>query len=70
MLENNKEDPHLDSDLRTYEEAMLDIDSDKWQEGLDIDSESIYTNKVWTLVEPPKGVVPISSKWSTSESLK
>ncbi len=25
--------------------------------------ESVYTNQVWTLVDPPEGVKPIECKW-------
>ena len=25
--------------------------------------ESMYTNQVWTLVDPPEGVKPIGCKW-------
>ncbi|KAL0462916.1 UNVERIFIED_CONTAM: Retrovirus-related Pol polyprotein from transposon TNT 1-94 [Sesamum latifolium] len=49
----------LDNDLKTYGEAMSDTDSDKWLEVMD----SMGSNQVWTLVDPPKGVRPVGCKW-------
>ena len=25
--------------------------------------DSMYSNKVWTLVDPPEGIVPVGCKW-------
>ncbi|KAL0302438.1 UNVERIFIED_CONTAM: hypothetical protein Scaly_3032900 [Sesamum calycinum] len=44
-------------------EAMSDIDSDKWLETKKSQMDSMGSNQVWTLVEPPKGVKPIERKW-------
>ncbi|PKI58419.1 hypothetical protein CRG98_021177 [Punica granatum] len=43
----------------TYAEAMTGPNSEKWLEAVGYEMESIYTNQVWTLVDPPKGVKPI-----------
>ncbi|KAK4406499.1 Retrovirus-related Pol polyprotein from transposon RE2 [Sesamum angolense] len=49
----------LDNDLKTYGEAMSDIDSDKWPEAMKLETDSMGSNQVWTLVDPPKGVKPV-----------
>ncbi|KAL0401890.1 UNVERIFIED_CONTAM: hypothetical protein Slati_4218900 [Sesamum latifolium] len=53
----------LDNDPKTYGEAMLDIDSDKWFEAMRSEMDSIGSNQVWTLVDLPKGVGPVGCKW-------
>ncbi|KAL0404281.1 UNVERIFIED_CONTAM: hypothetical protein Sradi_2068900 [Sesamum radiatum] len=54
---------HLDNDPKTYGEAMSDIDSDKWLEAMKSEMDSMGSNQVWTLVDPPKGVRPVGCKW-------
>ena len=63
LLENKEEELPLDNDPRSYGEAMSDIDSKKWQEAMQSEMDSMYSNKVWTLVDPPYGIVPIGYKW-------
>ncbi|KAL0400359.1 UNVERIFIED_CONTAM: Copia protein [Sesamum radiatum] len=53
----------LDNYPNTYGEAMLDIDSDKWLEAMKSEMDSMGSNQVWTLVDPPKGVKPVRCKW-------
>ncbi|KAK4381616.1 Copia protein [Sesamum angolense] len=53
----------MDNDLMTYGEAMSNIDSDKWLEAMRSEMESIGSNQVWTLVDPPKHVKPARCKW-------
>ncbi|KAL0405789.1 UNVERIFIED_CONTAM: hypothetical protein Slati_3892800 [Sesamum latifolium] len=53
----------LDNDPKTYGEAMSDIDSDKWLESTKFEMDSMGSNQVWTLVDPPKGVRPVGCKW-------
>ncbi|CAN6567556.1 unnamed protein product [Malus baccata var. baccata] len=52
-----KEDP------RDYSKAMSDIDSKRWQEAMKSEMDSMYQNQVWTLVDPPEGIVPVGNKW-------
>ena len=52
-----------ETDLYTYREAMLDIDSMKWQEAMKSELDSMHQNQVWDLVPLPEGIVPIGSKW-------
>ncbi|KAL0404050.1 UNVERIFIED_CONTAM: Retrovirus-related Pol polyprotein from transposon RE2 [Sesamum radiatum] len=53
----------LDNDPKTYGEAMSDIDSDKWLEAMKSKIDSMGSNEVWTLVDPPKGVRLVGCKW-------
>ncbi|KAL0439408.1 UNVERIFIED_CONTAM: hypothetical protein Slati_2423800 [Sesamum latifolium] len=53
----------LDNDPKTYGEAMSDINSKKWIEATKFEMDSMSSNKVWTLVDPPKGVKPVRCKW-------
>ncbi|KAL0411156.1 UNVERIFIED_CONTAM: Retrovirus-related Pol polyprotein from transposon TNT 1-94 [Sesamum latifolium] len=53
----------LDNDPKTYGEAMSDIDSDKWLEAMKFEMDSMGTNQVWTLVDPPNGARPVGCKW-------
>ncbi|KAM1376156.1 hypothetical protein ACFX2F_037926 [Malus domestica] len=54
---DTKEDP------RDYTEAMSDIDSKRWQEAMKSEMDSMYQNQVWTLVDPPEGIVHVGNKW-------
>ena len=36
-----------------YEEAMMSPDSAKWLEAMKSEMESMYENKVWTLIDLP-----------------
>ena len=48
----------------TYQDAMNAPDSERWQEAMKSEMDSMYDqNKVWTLVDPPEGVKPIGCKW-------
>ncbi|KAL0405798.1 UNVERIFIED_CONTAM: Retrovirus-related Pol polyprotein from transposon RE2 [Sesamum latifolium] len=42
---------------------MSDIDSDKWLEAMKSKMDSMGSNQVWTLVDPPKGARPVGCKW-------
>ncbi|KAL0333071.1 UNVERIFIED_CONTAM: Copia protein [Sesamum calycinum] len=53
----------LDNDLKTYGEAIMDIDSDKWLEAMKSKMDSMGSNQVWTLMDPPKGINPVGCKW-------
>ena len=47
----------------TYQEAITGPESEKWLETMKSKMDSMYTNQVWTLVEPLVGVNPIGCKW-------
>nr|ABI34376.1 Polyprotein, putative [Solanum demissum] len=47
-----------------YDEALQDEDAEKWIVAMKSEMESMYSNKVWDLVEPHvDGVKPIGCKW-------
>ena len=50
-------------DPNTYNEAMLDIDFERWLEAMKSELDSMHSNQVWTLVDSPEGTVPIGCKW-------
>ncbi|WJX72231.1 hypothetical protein P8452_56130 [Trifolium repens] len=47
----------------TYQEAITGPESEKWLEAMKSEMDSMYTNQVWNLVEPPVGIRPIGCKW-------
>ena len=47
----------------TYEESLNSSESDQWLKAMKSEMDSMYTNQVWTLVDPPKGIKPIRCKW-------
>ena len=49
--------------VTTYEEALEDVDVQEWKRAMDREMESIGSNLVWSLVEAPRGVKPIGSKF-------
>jgi hypothetical protein len=52
-----------DDELVTYAEAMMNLDSEKWQSAMRSEIDSMGDNQVWNLVDPPDGVKPIECKW-------
>ena len=47
----------------TYEESMNSSESDKWLNAMKSEMYSMYTNQVWTLIDPSEGIKPIRCKW-------
>ena len=45
-----------DNEPITYEETVCDIDSERWLEAMRSKMDTMYTNHVWNLVEPPERV--------------
>ena len=52
-----------DGEPITFQEATTGPDSQKWLEAMRSEMDSMYVNKVWTLVDPPESVRPIGCKW-------
>ena len=50
-------------DPKIYDEAISDIDSEKWLKAMKSKIDSICSNQVWTLVDPLEGIVSIGCKW-------
>ncbi|KAL0287599.1 UNVERIFIED_CONTAM: Retrovirus-related Pol polyprotein from transposon RE2 [Sesamum radiatum] len=59
----------LNNFLKTYGEAMSNIDLDKWLEAMQSEMDSMGSNQIWTLVDPPKGVRPVGCKWVCKRKL-
>ncbi|WVZ70691.1 hypothetical protein U9M48_019334 [Paspalum notatum var. saurae] len=54
----------LDNDEpKTYKEAVMGPDSEKWLEAMRSELKSMADNQVWNLVEPLDEVRPIECKW-------
>jgi hypothetical protein len=47
----------------TYREAMVSPESEKWQEAIKSEIDSMYDNQVWTLVNLPDGRKAVDNKW-------
>ncbi|KAK0584086.1 hypothetical protein LWI29_007405 [Acer saccharum] len=45
-------------DPLTYRCAMEDSDKENWQQAMNLEMESMYSNSVWKLVDLPEGVKP------------
>ena len=56
-LVTNQDDP------LTYCDAKDDSNKDKWQDAMNQEMESMYSNSVWELVDPPEDVRTIGCKW-------
>ncbi|KAJ8499784.1 hypothetical protein OPV22_010336 [Ensete ventricosum] len=63
-------DNSQDVDPQTYEEAIMSINSRKWQEAMNSKMDSMYSNKIWNLVDAPKGIVPIGCKWIFKKKIR
>ncbi|KAL0391224.1 UNVERIFIED_CONTAM: Retrovirus-related Pol polyprotein from transposon RE2 [Sesamum calycinum] len=48
---------------------MSDINSDNWLEAMKSEIDSMGSNRICTLVDPPKGVKPIGCKWVYTRKL-
>ena len=63
IIENNEAQVIQNDEPLTYTEAIQSSDSDKWQEAMESEIDSMYVNQVWSLVDAPEGVNPIGCKW-------
>ena len=50
-------------ELKSYQEAIFSPDSNKWLEAMKSEMQSMYDNKVWTLIDLPNGLKTIGCKW-------
>ena len=50
-------------DPYNYNKANQDTDATLWQKIMNTEIESMYSNQVWSLVDPSDGVKPIGCKW-------
>ena len=49
-------------DSNIFDEAMSDINSEKWLDAMKSEIDLMHLNQVWTLVNPPEGIVHIGCK--------
>ena len=55
-------DRDIRNDLKIYDEAMLDVDFEKLMDAMKSEIDSMHSKQVWSLVDLPKGIVPIGCK--------
>ena len=53
----------IDDEPNTYEEAIPDIDFDKWNKAKRIEMDAMHVNQVWTLMDQPDRIKPVGYKW-------
>ena len=53
----------LDTNPCNYDETLKDKDADLLQKVMKSEMQSMYSNQVWDLMEPPRGIKPIECKW-------
>ncbi|WVZ57947.1 hypothetical protein U9M48_008275 [Paspalum notatum var. saurae] len=60
----------LDNDEpKTYKEAVMGPNSEKWLEAMRSELKSMADNQVWNLVEPLDEVRPIECKWGSKKKI-
>ena len=57
------EEFHMEDDPTTYEQAMRSEYATKWLEAMRDEIKSMDSNKVWELMEIPKGAKKVGCKW-------
>ena len=60
-------DRNVRNDPKTYDEAMLDVDFEKWMEAMKIEIDSMHSNQIWTLVDPSEVLYLLGINRSTKE---
>ncbi|XP_073153168.1 uncharacterized mitochondrial protein AtMg00820-like [Henckelia pumila] len=63
LLEGDQVGPEVGCDPRTFKEVISDVDASQWIKAMQSEFESMHSNQVWTLVDPPDGIIPIGCKW-------
>ncbi|KAK3029763.1 hypothetical protein RJ639_038040 [Escallonia herrerae] len=61
---------NVESDPRTYEEAMKSQDSSFWKKAINEEIDSIMGNGTWKFVDLPSGSKPIGCKWIFKKRLR
>ena len=57
------EEIQIEGDSTSFEEAMRNVYSFKWQEAMEVEINSMNTNDVWDLKENPKGTKTVGCEW-------
>ncbi|GJV42389.1 retrotransposon protein, putative, ty1-copia subclass [Tanacetum coccineum] len=66
MCMNNEADEYELGDLNepaNYKDELLDLESDKWLNDMNVEMQSMKDNKVWDLVDLFPNCKTIGSKW-------
>ena len=53
----------FDNDPTSYLKAMTSSEANRWQKAIDVEVQSMYSNDIWTLVDPSEEIKPIGCKW-------
>ena len=60
----------LESEPRTYSEAVNSTEGPLWKEAIQSEVDSILQNHTWELVDLPPGCKPLKSKWIFKRKMK
>ena len=56
-------------DLNIFDEVMFDIDFEKLFDAMKSEIDPMHSNQVWTLVDPPEGVISIKCKMDLQKKI-
>ncbi|GJZ58723.1 retrotransposon protein, putative, ty1-copia subclass [Tanacetum coccineum] len=65
-LHHDEDDQEIDepqSDINPIYSALLDLESEKWLDAMNVEMQSMKDNKVWDLVNLPPNGKTIGRKW-------
>ncbi|GKA21087.1 retrotransposon protein, putative, ty1-copia subclass [Tanacetum coccineum] len=68
-LDHDKDDQEIDEPQRdhnepaNYKAALLDLESEKWLDAMNVEIKSMKDNEVWDLVDLPPDGKTVGSKW-------
>ncbi|CAM8997570.1 unnamed protein product [Rhodiola kirilowii] len=60
----------IESDLKTFDEAMKSQDVSFWKEAINDEMDSIIGNNTWILVDLPPAHKPLGNKWIFQKKMK
>ena len=55
--------PQDEKEPKNIKEALNCLAKENWKKAMEEDMESMKTNHMWEIVDPPKGRKPIGNKW-------
>ncbi|GKA08920.1 retrotransposon protein, putative, ty1-copia subclass [Tanacetum coccineum] len=62
-IDDGKYEPRDINEPANYKAALLDPESDKWLESMNVEMKSMKDNEVWDLVDLPPNGKTVGSKW-------
>lgn len=60
----------VESDPKTYQEAITSSEGPQWKEVIKSEIDSILQNHMWEIVELPPGCKPIGYRWIFKKKMK